>query len=250
MLRTKVAKGVLGLSAVAALLAAVAVHAQTTGGTATTQAGMPSGSQPGMQGGQGGTQAGATASGQGTASAAKLNRADRKIIMTMAENNLAEIKMSRLAQEKSQNEQVKNFAQQMIDDHTKALNEVQQVAEAKNVSLPTEPNRIQRMRADKLAALSGDAFDQAYMAQAGVSAHKKSHAHLVGAHVRARDPDVRALAARTLPVVDQHLNAAQQLYKQTARGASGTQGTTGASPDRSMQNEQNQQNQQQPQQQR
>ena len=260
MLRTKVIKGMLGLSAVAALFAAAAVHAQadgspktaqpmtgqSTSGQSGTQGGTQSGSQSGtqsgsqsgaqsgsqgshagMQGMQGG-QAGATASGSG----AQLSRSDQKMIMSMAQANLAEIEMGRMAQNKSQSDQVKNFAQQMIDDHSKALTEVQQVAQARGITLPNELDRSHRAKADKLAAMSGDAFDRAYMQQAGVSDHKKNHSMLQSAQSKARDPDLKALAARTLPIVDQHLNSAQQLHKNTAQGRSGTQGSTGSSPDK------------------
>ena len=154
------------------------------------------------------------------------------MIMGMAQSNLAEVEMGRMAQNKSQSDQVKNFAQQMIDDHSKALTEVQQVAEKRGITLPTELDRAHRAKADKLGALQGDAFDRAYMAQAGVADHKKNHSMLRMAQSKARDPDVKALAARTLPIVDQHLNSAQQLHKNTAQGRSGTQGTTGSSPDK------------------
>lgn len=246
MLKTKVVKGVLGVSAVAALFAALAVQAQTGAGTATGatgagqstigQSGQASG-QTGMQSGsqattQSGTQAGSTASGSGTMGASSLSRADQKMVKDMAMSNLAEIEAARMAQSKSQNEQVKNFAQQMIDDHTKALSEVQQLAQAKGVALPTELDRTHKRKAERMGALSGEAFDRAYMNQAGVADHKKTHRLLRQAQARAKDPDVRALAARTMPIVDQHLNSAQQLHKNTARGSGATQGTTGSSPDK------------------
>lgn len=254
MRRTTFMKGALGLSAVAALFAALAVHAQSTGNQTSTstgsqtgsQAGTQSGTQSGSASGQSATgQAGQQASGQtstaqsatgagqasgqtssGTGSATQLTRSDRKMIMDMAMANMAEIEAARTAQTKSQNDQVKNFAQQMIDDHTRALNEVQQVAQAKGVTLPTQLDRAHRAKADKLAAMSGDAFDRTYMAQAGVSDHKKTHAQLRQVQAKAKDPEIKALATRTLPMVDQHLNSAQQVHKSTAQGSSRTQGTT------------------------
>ena len=244
MLRTRVVKGMLGLSAVAALFVAVAVYAQTGGSAAGAQTTSgqsttgQSGAQSGMQGGsQGSSQAGAQSGRLGQAGATgsgggALSKSDQKMIMTMAQSNLAEVEMGRMAQNKSQNDQVKNFAQQMIDDHSKALSEVQQVAQARGLTLPTELDRAHRAKADKLGALSGAAFDNAYMAQAGVSDHKKNHSQLRAAQSKARDPDVKALAARTLTIVDQHLNSAQQLHKNTAVGTSGTQGSTGSSPDK------------------
>ncbi len=256
MLKTKVVKGVLGVSAVAALFAALAVQAQSGAGTATgatgtgqsttgqastgqtgsgqTTSGQASSAQPTTDP-QTATKAGSsTASGSGTMAASTLSRGDQKMVKDMAMANLAEIEAGRMAQSKSQNEQVKNFAQQMIDDHTKALGDVQQLAQAKGVPLPTELDRVHKRKAERLGALSGDAFDRAYMTQAGVADHKKNHSMLRQAQARAKDPDLKALAARTMPIVDQHLNSAQQLHKNTARGSGQTQGTTGASPDKTQ----------------
>lgn len=209
MLKKNVFKGLLSVSAAAALLAAFPVHAQTPGTTST----------------------GTTASGIATTSST-LNRADKKIVMNMAQANMSEIEAARLAQSKSQSEQVKNFAQQMIDDHTKALTEVQQLAQARNITLPTQLDRMNKAKVDRLGALSGEAFDRAYMDRAAVADHKKTHDMLRQAQTRAKDPELKALVARTLPVVDQHLNSAQQLRKDTAQGSSRTQGTTGTSPDK------------------
>ena len=258
MLRKNVVKGVLALSAVAALFAVITVQAQTsttdTGRQSTTgQPGTTSSGQTGTAGsgqsgtggtgdastsatGQSGTsgssqagttgQAGATASGS---DATSLSRSDKKMLMDMAQANMAEIEEARLAQSKSQSEQVKNFAQQMIDDHTKALDDIKQLAQTKGVTLPTDLDSSHKAMTRKLSSLSGDAFDRSYMAKAGVADHKKVHGMLNQAQARAKDPELKALAARTLPVVDQHLNSAQQLNKNTARGSSKTEGTTGSS---------------------
>jgi putative membrane protein len=166
-----------------------------------------------------------TAHGQATpepaakpaASAGALSKGDQKILMDMGQGNMAEIEIAKLAQTKSQNEPVKTFAQQMIDDHTKAQSEVQQLASAKGVTLPTELDKKHKALADKLAAMSGEAFDKLYLAQGGVADHKKMHAMLAAAQSKAKDPDVKALAVRMLPTVDQHLKAAQQLG--SAKGA-------------------------------
>lgn len=167
--------------------------------------------------------------GQAASGTSSLNAADQKMLKTIAINNLAEIEVARMAQGKSQSEQVKNFAQRMIDDHTKALQDVRELAQAKGVTLPTEVDRVNKHKAARLAALSGDAFDRAYMAQAGVADHKKNHALLEQAQSRASAPDLKALAARILPVVGQHLDSAQELHKHTVQGSSGTEGRTGSS---------------------
>jgi putative membrane protein len=142
---------------------------------------------------------------------AALSKADQKIVMDMAQGNMAEIAVAKLALGKSQNDEVKTYAQQMIDDHTTALGAVQQLATAKGLSMPTDIDKTHKAMADQLDAKSGAAFDKAYMAQGGVADHKKMHSMLAAAEKKARDPDVKALAAKILPTVDQHLKAAQQM---------------------------------------
>lgn len=149
---------------------------------------------------------GATASGSGT-----LSKGDQKILMDMARANLAEIEAGKLAQSKSQNDQVKSYAQQMIDDHSKALTELQQLAQAKGVTLPTEPDAKHKAMAAKLEKMNGEAFDKAYMAQAGLQDHKRMHSKLMSDQKRAKDPDVKAAATKMAPVVEQHLKSAQQM---------------------------------------
>lgn len=223
MLTNCLDKRALGMAALIALSAIAVATAQTTQSQSST--GQTS-SQPAtpMQS----TDPQSTQTKPAT-SGSTLNAADQRMLKTMALNNMAEIEAARMAQTKTQSEDVKSFAQRMIDDHTKALDDVRQLAQAKGVSLPTELDRASKRKAAKLAALSGDAFNRAYMGQAGVADHKRSHALLVQAQSRAKDPDLQALAARTLPVVDQHLNSAQQLHKNTAMGSSGNRGKTGAS---------------------
>jgi putative membrane protein len=159
--------------------------------------------------------------------AAALSKADQKIVMDLAQGNMAEIAMGKMVQGKSQNEEVKTYAQQMIDDHTTALEAVRQLATAKGLSLPADIDKPHKAMADQLDAKSGDAFDKAYMAQGGVADHKKMQSMLAAAEKKARDPDVKALAAKILPTVDQHLKAAQQMgrHKAMAHGDKPTAAT-------------------------
>jgi len=153
----------------------------------------------------------ASAKTSATASAA-LSKADQKIVADMAIANMAEIEAGKMAVSKSQNADVKAFAQKMIDDHTKALNDVTTLAQSKGVTLPTEVDAEHKAMAAKLDKLSGDAFDKAYIADAGVSDHGKVHAKLKGFNAKAKDPDVKALAAKMLPPVEEHLHMAKKLH--------------------------------------
>ncbi|MGZ5201005.1 MAG: DUF4142 domain-containing protein [Telluria sp.] len=221
-----VLKKLLAVSAVAAMFSAFGVHAQTAGASGAAGTSQDAATQTGKttkegtvgntnsqgmekrQGSSGATgAAGATGSSSGKSS---LSSADEKIVKDMAQANINEIEAAKLAQTKSQNDQVKSFAQQMIDDHTKALNDVQQLAQQKGVTLPTEPDAKHKAMATKLEAMSGAAFDKAYMAQAGVSDHKAVHNALLAAQKKAKDADVKALAQKMEPVVAQHLKSAEQ----------------------------------------
>ncbi|KFI06341.1 DUF4142 domain-containing protein [Massilia sp. BSC265] len=160
--------------------------------------------------------AGATGSG-----AAKLSAADRKTITDMALSNMAEVETGKLALSKSQNPDVKTFAQQMIDDHGKALTEVQTLAQQKGVTLPTELDPKHKAISAKLEKLSGEAFDREYMKSVGVADHKDTHAKLQKGAKSAKDPDVKALAAKLMPTVEQHLKAAQQMSSAKSGTTSG-----------------------------
>lgn len=166
-----------------------------------------------------------------TPAASALNKADQKIVMDMARANMAEIEAAKLAVSKTQNADVKAFAQQMIDDHTKALNDVTQLAQDKGVTLPAEPGSKHKALVAKLSKMEGETFDRAYMAQAGVSDHTKVHAMLARDQARANDPDVKALAAKMLPAVDQHLNTAKTMPGMQGGGKSKKEPVVGEAND-------------------
>jgi putative membrane protein len=147
-----------------------------------------------------------------SAMAQNLAKGDQDIVAQMAMANMAEVEMGKLAQAKASSAQVKTFAQQMIDDHTKALGEVQALATAKGVTLPAALDAKHKAKADKLSALSGEAFDKAYMKDAGVHDHQAVTKKLNQWQVSAKDQDIKALAGKMLPTVQQHLHSAEQLH--------------------------------------
>ena len=218
MRKNTILKTLVGVSAAAAaLFAAAPAYAQTSPAPTQGAAAAPARGQASP----------APAQGTAPATPAAMSKADQKIVMDMAHGNMAEIEAAKMAQGKSQDEKVKTFAQQMIDDHTKALADVQALATAKGLTMPAEVNKTHKAAADKLGAKSGAAFDKAYMAQSGVADHKKMHSMLASAEKKAKDPEVKALAAKMMPTVDQHLKAAQQMgsSKGAAKGDKPAAGT-------------------------
>lgn len=168
----------------------------------------------------------------GSAYAQSLASGDQKALKDMAMANMAEVETGKLALQKSQNADVKAFAQQMVDDHGKGLEEVKKVASAKNVTLPTELDAKHKAMSKKLEGLSGDKFDREYMALAGVKSHKEAKSIVSKAQTGAKDADVKDVAAKLQPTIDQHMGHVQQLNASlkagTAMGASGSAGSSGS----------------------
>jgi putative membrane protein len=171
--------------------------------------------------------------GVGSAWAEGLAKADQKMLTDLAMANMAEIETAKLALQKTQSDRIKSFAQQMVDDHTKGLEEVRKVAAARSVTLPSELDAKHKAMAAKLDKLSGDKFDRSYMEQAGVKSHKEAHALVSKTESSAQDSELKALATRLQPTIHQHLNNAEQLNAAikgaTTVGSSGTQGSSGSS---------------------
>jgi putative membrane protein len=142
---------------------------------------------------------------------AKVSKKDQEYMQTLATANMTEIAVAKLAQTQSQNDSVHTFAQKMIDDHTQALNDLTQLAQTKGVTLPSAPEAKQEAEVKKLEALSGAKFDRAYKTQAGSADHHKAHQLLSRISQSASDPDLKALAAKMLPTVEQHMKMVKQI---------------------------------------
>ena len=240
MQNNKALKGLLAISAAAAMFATFGVQAQVTAQNPSTQkmtdanpstqvgktnTAMPNHAAHGQSGagmsgstgtgttGMSDTMAGQSGTKGATAAAGdmKMSKADNKAVMDMAMVNMAEVEMGKMAQSKSQSAEVKTFAQQMIDDHTKGLSEVQAVAQAKGITLPTELDAKHKAMAAKLAKLEGEKFDREYMKVGGTASHKEALALLNKNEKSAKDADVKGLATKMKPTVEQHLKAAQQM---------------------------------------
>ena len=207
-------------------------RAAQKGGTGASGMAGHSGSASGMSGQSGsaataptmGASSSMGASGAGQAAAgsgAKLSASDEKAVKDMAMADMAEVETGKLALSKSQNSEVKAFAQQMVDDHGQALSKVQALAQARGVTLPTEPDAKHKAMAAKLEKLSGDAFDKAYMAGAGVKDHKDTKSKLTSDAKKIKDADVKALADQHMPVVEQHLKSAEQMHMAKSGTAAG-----------------------------
>jgi putative membrane protein len=156
-----------------------------------------------------GTESTATTATETTA-ATTLSTEDQDFMTKAAQGGMTEVTLGQLAQQKASNPAVKDFGSRMVTDHGKANDALQQVAQQKNFTLPTQPNADQQKVIDDLTAKSGKAFDKAYMA-AMVKDHKSTVDLLQNEEKTTQDPDLKKWVTDTLPVIQEHNRLAKQV---------------------------------------
>ena len=149
----------------------------------------------------------------------KSSTGDSAWVMKVAKGGMAEVELGKLATEKAASDEVKKFGQRMVDDHSKANDDLKTLAQNKKITLPADMDPKEKALRDRLSKLSGAAFDRAYM-QAMLADHRQDVAEFRKEANSGKDPDVKAFAAKTLPTLEEHLKIAQQTT--TAVGTSGT----------------------------
>ena len=134
--------------------------------------------------------------------------ADKDFAQKAAVGGMAEVQFGKLAQQKASNDQVKQFGSHMVEDHSKANDELKQIASAKGIALPTDLDAKHKSKMDKMEKLSGAQFDRAYMDDM-VADHKEDVAEFKKQASSGKDSDLKAFAAKTLPTLEDHLKMAQ-----------------------------------------
>jgi putative membrane protein len=137
---------------------------------------------------------------------------DQAWVMKVAKGGMAEVELGKLAAQKAASDEVKKFGQRMVDDHSKANDELKTIAQGKNITLPADMAPKEKALHDRLAKLSGAAFDRAYM-QAMVADHREDVPEFRKEANSGKDADVKAFAAKTVPTLEDHLKMAEQISK-------------------------------------
>lgn len=152
---------------------------------------------------------------------AEVGKSDTEFMRKAAESGMLEIQASELARDKASSDTVKAFADQMIKDHQAADTELKAIASNKGVELPTELPGAERKKVEALGALEGRNFDRQYAQEIGVRAHNKAVTLFRDAASKAKDPDVKAFATKTLPALEGHLDMARKMAKEVGATGSG-----------------------------
>lgn len=140
----------------------------------------------------------------------EMNAMDHRFVRMAAEGGRAEVRMANMALNRRTNAAVRDFARQMVDDHSKANDRLAALASDQNFSLPSGIGATNRAAMDRLSGLSGYAFDRAYANQE-LQDHIKTVALFRQEARDGRNPDLRDFARNTLPTLREHLRMARNL---------------------------------------
>ena len=165
---------------------------------------------------QSGTQAagmaGAMTGGSSAADANPQMMKDKMFLRKAAEGGMAEIQLGQLAAQKGSSDDVKQFGQKMVDDHTALNNDMKPFCDSMGVKPPTKLSKKDQMEYDKLNGMSGDAFDKEYLAYMSKD-HHNDVKEFKAEEQTAGDPSLKAAVSKGLGVIQQHTMMVDQLAK-------------------------------------
>lgn len=125
------------------------------------------------------------------------------------QDSLAEVELCEMALQKTSNDEVKKFAQRMIDEHSRMGREIEQLAGRKNISLPTDVSDEDRAALDRLSKLDGPGFDRQFI-EHNVQEHEKDIKVFRHYAEQEQDPELKAMAGKGEQMLSQHLIIARK----------------------------------------
>ncbi len=158
-------------------------------------------------------QYGAATQSSMNSSGKKLDQQDQHFVDKAAEGGLAEVELGHLAEQKATSPAVKQFAERMVNDHSKANDELKQIASEQGFQLPQHLSQKEMMTKQRLEKLSGESFNKAYM-QDQLKDHQKDVAAFQQECKTAKDPAIRNFAKQTTPILESHLREAERVAPQ------------------------------------
>jgi len=137
---------------------------------------------------------------------------DDKFAAEAASGGMAEVKLGELAQQKGTSDKVKDFGQRMVTDHSKAGDDLKQVAQQQGLNLPQEMSKQDQATYDRLSKLEGKQFDEAY-ARVMLTDHQKGVAAFEKEASTGKNEALKEFASRALPTLKEHLKLAHEMAR-------------------------------------
>ncbi len=135
---------------------------------------------------------------------------DKKFVKDAALGGMTEVELGKIAAQKGASDGVKQFGQKMVDDHTKANDQLKELASKDKLEIPDSLDAKHQSRVDKLSKLSGPQFDKAYIKDQ-LKDHEKDVSEFQNEAQNGADPNVKQFAATTLPTLQEHLKMVKEL---------------------------------------
>jgi putative membrane protein len=139
---------------------------------------------------------------------AAISPADKTFASKASSGGQAEVELGRLATENAASPSVRAFGERMVTDHTQANQALQEIARKHELTVPDRPEVADQATEQRLRSLKGPSFDAAYMRDM-VQDHKKDIAEFRQEAENGTDPALKAFAQKYLPVLEQHLQMAE-----------------------------------------
>ena len=144
----------------------------------------------------------------------KLSRGERKFLSKAAQGGMAEVQLGQLAQEKAASDEVKQIGEKLVEDHSQANDQVQQIAMAKGVDLPKDISGKHKSAVKRLSKLSGQEFDREFL-RYQLEHHREDIREFEKTADKAENPEVKEFASNALPLLKKH----QDMVAQAAQAA-------------------------------
>lgn len=136
-----------------------------------------------------------------------------EFVRDAADGGMMEVQLGNLAIQKASSQSVKDFARMMVDDHSKANDELKDLATTDNITIPSSVSEDHQDDITKLSKLSGTEFDKEYM-DLMVKDHQKDVDKFEDASKNVSDPALKSWIDKTLPTLRHHLDMAKSTRDQ------------------------------------
>jgi putative membrane protein len=135
---------------------------------------------------------------------------DKDFVRKALQGGMAEVQMAQLALQKSNNDDVKQFAQKMVDDHTKLGDQMKEMAQQLHLKPPDSPSSKEKATLIKLQALSGDEFDKAYIKEM-VKDHQQDDKEFKQEAKNTPSPGMKEVVTQDEQIISHHLEMIEQI---------------------------------------
>jgi putative membrane protein len=146
-------------------------------------------------------------------SANRMMTPDTTFATKAAQGGIAEVQMGQLAKDHASSQAIKDYGQKMIDDHSKANDQLKQILSSKSMTLPDAMNATDQATYDRLSKLNGAEFDRAYMSDM-VKDHRADINEFKREANGGKDPDLKQFASDALTTLQSHLQMAESTYNE------------------------------------